>query len=345
MIKINYSDLVFSGRGLSALWAILVGLNKKKGRVLLPINICEIVYPIICKSGMVPVFYDVDKFTGNASLETIEAAYTGHEDVLLAVHNFGAPLEIDRITHWAAEHHIFLIEDVCNSLGASFSGKPLGTWGDAAIFSFGYAKIIEYGMGGAALIKDVHLRSKVESIIKSLTPFSKLHENKNIEFQEQLRRLRAGDILPSPSLYVPLYDSYCDYLLYRIGENQQKDILHLLCELESNVASREIKAQRYRNEIISDKIKHINHIDGQIYWRYNIMIEPPYRQKLIENLRLDKLLVSTWYPSILNLFQNHMEPGKFKGINDFESSVINLFVDNRVSQNDISRVVEVINKF
>lgn len=341
-MKINYSDFIFAGRGSTALWAILKSLDQKGTRILLPVNICEIVYPIIRKSGMIPAFYDVDETCGNTTLETIEAAYSGCETILLAVHNFGAPLEIDRITEWAKQKKVFLIEDVCNSLGGHYHGKPLGSWGDAAIFSFGYAKIIEYGLGGAALIRDAALKNKVVSAIQSLDPHSELHSAKEIEFQEKLRTLR-NDGEPAPSAYVPLYEAYSDYLLYRIGLDHEEKIRRMLAELESNLAERDSKARRYRNEIVSDKVRHVAEIEGQIYWRYNLLVDPQQRQDLIEKLRTNKLLASTWYPPIASLFQSDVDSNQYPGSHSFGASVINLFVDHRVSQADISRTVEIIN--
>jgi len=343
-MKINYSDFVFAGRGATALWAILKSLNRKGARILLPVNICEIIYPIISKSGMVPVFYDVDATSGNASLQSIEAAYSGHETVLLAVHNFGAPLEIDRICEWAKKQKVFLIEDVCNSLGGHYHDKPLGCWGDAAIFSFGYAKIIEHGVGGAALIKDAALKDKVINAIQSLEFHSELHKAKNIEFQAKLRALRNDVATMGPSVHVPLYEAYSDYLIYRIGPDHEEQIRCQLTGLESNLADRAGKAFRYRNEIVSKKLRHIDEVEGQIYWRYNLLVEPEYRQVLIEKLRSNNLLVSTWYPPIASLFQSGIDTNEYPGSYSFGERVINLFVDYRVSQVDITRTVEIINK-
>lgn len=342
-MKINYSDFVFVGRGSTALWVILKSLNQKGARILLPVNICEIIYPIIRKSGMVPVFYDVDETSGNASLKSIEAAYSGCETVLLAVHNFGAPVEIDRICEWAEKQKVFLIEDVCNSMGGNYHGKPLGSWGDAAIFSFGYAKIIEHGAGGAALIKDAALKDKVVSAVQSLEPYSELHKTKDVEFQAKLRKLRNDGASLAPSAYSAFYEAYSDYLLYRIGSDHEEQIRCQLTGLESNLANRAGKALRYRNEIVSKKIRHIDEVDGQIYWRYNLLVEPEYRQVLIEKLRLNKLLVSAWYPPIASLFQNDIDANMYPGSRSFGARVINLFVDYRVSQDDISRTVEIIN--
>ena len=344
-MKIDTADLLFTGRGSSALWTVLKSLNKANAKVLLPVNICEIIYPIIAKAGYKPIFYDVDCISGNASLDNIQASFTGEEAVLIAVHNFGMPLEIDKICNWAKGKNIFLIEDVCNAIGATYKEKPLGTFGDAAFFSFGYAKIIEYGVGGATFIKDEDLRLKVKNNISSLGEYSEAHKNKDIEYQRRLREIRQNADTQTPSVYLPLYKEYSDYLLYRINSKTETEIRQLLNNPDNNIEERAQKALRYRNEIKSDKVKHIDEVPGQVYWRYNLLVDPEIRDDLIMELRKNSILVSTWFPPIIELFEKNIDMNKYSGSRTFSRQVINLFVDQRVSQTDVSKAIEVINKF
>ena len=342
-MKINYDDFIFSGRGSTALWAILESLNLKGAKVLLPVNVCEIVYPIILKSGMVPVFYDVDERNGNASLETIEAAFTGSEAILLAVHNFGAPLEIDRICDWASRNNVFVIEDVCNSLGACYHGTPLGSWGDAAIFSFGYAKIIEYGLGGGILVRNSALRKSVYDAVQSLDLYSGIHKAKDLEYQGILRFMRSSGAAAEPAVYCSLYDAYSDYLLYRIDAEDERKIRAMLETLALNLNDRARKAFRYRSEIITEKVAHVDQVPGQIYWRYNLLVNVPHRQNLIDRLRESKLLFSMWYPPIAGYFSCINTSISYPGSQSFSERVLNLFVDHRVSQDDLTRTIEIVN--
>lgn len=340
---VDPADLLFSGRGSSALWAVLKSLNRVPARILLPVNICEIVYPIILKAGYKPVFYDVDGETGNARLDDIRNAFTGEETVLIAVHNFGAPLEIDAIARWAEERNIFLIEDVCNAIGAGYKERPLGTFGDAALFSFGYAKILEYGLGGAVLIKDAELKRAVQARIASLDEFSEHQKNKDEEYQQRLREIRQTEINGNPSVYLPLYREYSDFLLYKLASNAEKEIRALLNDLNRIIEGRTQKAWRYRNEIRQDKVCHIPAVPGQVYWRYNLLVDSSLRDDLCRELRKHNVLVSTWFPPIVELFEQNVEIDKYPGSKSFGERVINLFVDDRVSHNDVSKAIEVIN--
>ncbi|MBL7996094.1 DegT/DnrJ/EryC1/StrS aminotransferase family protein [bacterium] len=343
MLSVLNESHVFTGRGSTALWSILKSLNRPNAKVLLPVNICEIVYPIVKKAGMIPKFYDVNEFDGNAKLENIQDAFTGDESVLLAVHNFGLPIDIDKISAWVVENNLFMIEDVCNSLGGKFNDKPLGLWGDAAIFSFGYAKVIEHGFGGAAFVKDKNLRKEVEHLTNSLETYSDVHRLKDSEFQKQLRDIRLNEEHQAPSTYLPLYKNYSDFLLYKIDAQAKKEILACMQTLEQNVELRAKKASMYRTKIRSNKVQHIDHKEGQIYWRYNLLVDSPERQDLIDKLRGNNLLVSTWYPPIAELFEKNVDKKKYSGSYRFRDKVVNLFVDHRVTESDISKTIDIIN--
>lgn len=344
MSELHLKNLLFSGRGSSALWAILKSIEKPHTKILLPVNICEIIIPVIQSVEMIPVFYDVNENTGNATLKDIENAYSGEETVLLAVHNFGQPLEIDIIASWAQQKKIFLIEDVCNALGASYKNIPLGLWGDAAIFSFGYVKIIEHGVGGAALIKDENLKNRVQDLISSLPEYSEVYVKQNNFFQEQVRKIRNEEDNLYNSDYKKLYTDYSSYLFYKISEEEIIQIITKLKFLQENIKHRVINADIYRQGIVSKKIIHPSNIDGRIYWRYNLLVESSIRDEVLLDLRNNNILASTWYPPIAHLFYDSFLENSFQGAYKFSKKIINLFVDYRVSEADILRTINLLNK-
>jgi len=342
-MTIPIQDFVFTGRGSTGLWAILKSLNLPNSKILIPVNICEIIIPVIYKAGMIPVYYDVDEVTGIANYNHIIDAYQGDELALLAVHNFGIPLDIEEISAWTKERNIFLIEDVCNAIGATYKKIPLGLWGDAAIYSFGYAKIVEYGVGGAILIRDRYFEKEVLKTLDTLEYYSTLHKNKNIEFQARLRDYRKDSRLQTPSVYCPLYSEYANFLLYNIPAKTSAEIKKEIKRLDKNLHNRAKKAFLYRKGIHSSNISHIEEKDGQVYWRYNLLVAPTIRQSLIDKIRTNNLLVSTWYPPVIGLFEKKYAPTDFAGSYSFSEKIINLFLDHRVSENEVLKMIELIN--
>ena len=86
--------------------------------------------------GAKVVWADVDAFSGNISPESIRASITSKTKAIIVVHYAGYPVRLTEIRAIADEHNIALIEDCAHALGATYDGKPVGTVGDFALFSF-----------------------------------------------------------------------------------------------------------------------------------------------------------------------------------------------------------------
>lgn len=99
--------------------------------------------------GAVPVFVDIDPRTFNISPEAIAKAITPKTKAVLPVHLFGQPADLGRISKICQEHNLKLIEDCCQSFGASINGQQTGAIGHAAGFSFFPSKNLGgFGDGG-----------------------------------------------------------------------------------------------------------------------------------------------------------------------------------------------------
>ena len=100
--------------------------------------------------GLVPIFIDINPITLNFDLEDAKRKLTRNTKAMFPVHIGGMPADIDRIAEFANEKGLILLEDACHAHGASMHGKPMGTWGRMACFSFQASKplpSIEGGMG------------------------------------------------------------------------------------------------------------------------------------------------------------------------------------------------------
>ena len=103
----------------------------------------------IAMCGARPVFADVDRETQNITVETIRAALTPRTKAILVVHFGGWPCEMEPILKLASERNLFVIEDCAQAQGATCNGRAVGSFGDAAAFSFCQDKIMTtLGEGG-----------------------------------------------------------------------------------------------------------------------------------------------------------------------------------------------------
>lgn len=105
--------------------------------------------------GAEPVFADVERRSGNIDARTIESAITARTRAIIPVHLGGWPADMPVIMDLAHRHGIKVIEDCAQAHGASIEGRPVGSFGDAAAFSFCQDKIISTGgEGGLATFQD-----------------------------------------------------------------------------------------------------------------------------------------------------------------------------------------------
>jgi len=113
--------------------------------------------------GAIPVFIDIDIATHNVKSEMIEAAVSSKTKAIMIAHSLGNPFDLDEVMRVARKYNLWVIEDDCDSLGATYNGKKTGTFGDLSTFSFYPAHHITMGEGGAVIINNPELAKIAES--------------------------------------------------------------------------------------------------------------------------------------------------------------------------------------
>lgn len=103
----------------------------------------------ICRVGAKPVFVDVLADTYNMDPSLVEAAITDKTKAIMPVHIFGNPVDVKPLRKLADQHNLFIIEDACQAIGATYKGEMIGAIGDIACFSFFPTKNLGgFGDGG-----------------------------------------------------------------------------------------------------------------------------------------------------------------------------------------------------
>jgi len=114
--------------------------------------------------GATPVFVDIDPETLNIDPVEVRKYVTPRTRAIFAVHYAGFPADMDALSEIAAEHGLFLVEDAAQALGSTYKGRPAGSLGDMAAFSFHETKNIISGEGGAITINRDDLFGRAEII-------------------------------------------------------------------------------------------------------------------------------------------------------------------------------------
>jgi dTDP-4-amino-4,6-dideoxygalactose transaminase len=140
------------------------------GEIIFPALTFWVMPEMARQAGLTPVFADVDPATFNVTPSAIERAITPRTVAIVPTHLWGLPCDMDEITALASRHHLPVIEDCAHALGASYEGRPAGTFGDAAIFSFQTFKPLNAYGGGMAVVRDAVLASRVAALASAEPP-------------------------------------------------------------------------------------------------------------------------------------------------------------------------------
>jgi len=168
------SHLVTFSSGRNSLRAILKAMGIGEGdEVLIPGFTCVVVPYTILHCGARPVYVDIGR-DYRMNPEALRAALTPRSKLIIAQHTFGVPERMSEIIALANTLGIRVIEDCAHVLpGSTHDGRPLGTWGDAAYFSFERGKTISSGWGGAAATHDETIGRRLQQIKQEVPALSR----------------------------------------------------------------------------------------------------------------------------------------------------------------------------
>ena len=114
--------------------------------------------------GATPVFVDIRRDTLNLDEQLVEAAITSRTKAIFVVHYAGVCAEMDAFREIAAAHQLLLVEDAAQALLATYHGRPAGTLGDVACFSFHASKNVVSGEGGALVTDSAAFAERAEIV-------------------------------------------------------------------------------------------------------------------------------------------------------------------------------------
>jgi len=115
-------------------------------------------------AGLTPVFADVDPVSFNMTADSLARMITARTVAVVPTHLWGLPCDMREIVAVAREHRLRVIEDCAHALGARYRGRPVGTLGDAAIFSFQMLKPLNAYGGGMAVTRNPAVAARVAEL-------------------------------------------------------------------------------------------------------------------------------------------------------------------------------------
>jgi dTDP-4-amino-4,6-dideoxygalactose transaminase len=156
---------VTTNSGTAALHMAIVACGVGAGdEVIVPAYSWSSSATCILHHNAIPVFVDIAFDTMNIAPEKIEAAITPRTKAILVVHLHGLAVEMEPVLAVAAKHGLKVIEDACQSHGATYRGRKVGTWGDCAAFSFNQNKSLCSGEGGMFVTDDEEMAGRARQL-------------------------------------------------------------------------------------------------------------------------------------------------------------------------------------
>src|SRR5262249_21284679 len=144
--------------GTAALHLLLASIGLEPAdEVILPSFTMIATANAITYTSATPVLVDSERTTWNMDIALIEPKITPRTRAIVAMHTYGQPVDMEPLRALAAERRLLLLEDAAEAHGALDRGRPAGSLGDAAIFSFYGNKIVTTGEGSMITTNDERL--------------------------------------------------------------------------------------------------------------------------------------------------------------------------------------------
>jgi 8-amino-3,8-dideoxy-alpha-D-manno-octulosonate transaminase len=155
-----YAQLTSSGTAAltTAMAALGIGYGDE---VIMPAFTFVASFEAVLSVGAIPILVDVDE-TLTLDPEAVKEAITENTKCIMPVHMCGSMANLDALRNICEEHELLLLEDACQSIGATYKGKSVGTIGDAGTFSFDFVKTITCGEGGVVMTNKETIYAKCD---------------------------------------------------------------------------------------------------------------------------------------------------------------------------------------
>ncbi|NMC36392.1 DegT/DnrJ/EryC1/StrS family aminotransferase [Candidatus Beckwithbacteria bacterium] len=179
--------------GSAALDAALASLELRKGdEVIMPSFTIISCATAILRAGAKPVLIDSDPNTWNMDVAQIESKISKKTKAIMVVHIYGLPVDMDPILVLAKKYKLKVIEDAAEAHGQTYKGKPCGSFGDIAIFSFYPNKLITTGEGGMIVTNNQKLAEKCSSLRNLCFIPEKRFVHENLGWNFRMTNLQAA---------------------------------------------------------------------------------------------------------------------------------------------------------
>jgi dTDP-4-amino-4,6-dideoxygalactose transaminase len=340
---------VVAGNATTAIWAALRAIEEQRGtgEVVVPTITCPAVVQAVLYAGFTPVFVDVDLPEGTLSIGALEPLLGERTRAIVAIHIFGHAAPIAAVVERARRAAIAVIEDAAQATGGALFGRPLGSYGDFSVHSFGAGKIADAGGGGALLTDDRDVAARARELIAALPeqtePDAELLalSQRNL-FHALMDLLRVQPDAPVATAFNALIARYRTTLLRSLPAESPlvERITSRLDGLRANLEHRLRLAERYDAGLERSRAaRPLSWRETGTIWRYAFLApDPGAAIAATRALRDAGLPASNHYWSVAQLARDERLPGS----TELSRRVVNLWVDEATRSADADRAIAIL---
>lgn len=359
-IGVRYAYSFCHGR--VGLYGLLRGLGIGPGdEILLQVPTHIVVSNAIRFIGATPVYVDCRLENYNMDLEQAEQRITPRTKALVLQHTFGIPVDLDAAVDLTRRHGLDLIEDCVHALGATYDGRPVGSFGRAAFFSSEETKTISTTMGGMVVTDDPELAARVQGFQQNCAPQSvwqaasytlKLmlyHWMTEPHVHQYTRAIYEffgkRNPLPQPTTDEETHGRRPANYEQRFSNAQAALGMRQLRRLEANVARRRAVAIAYSERLskLGFDVPRPPTKAEPAFVRYPVWVKDPEMTKRVATRHAT---LGTWFSSVL---EEAISPacgdykmGSCPRAEEAARHLINLPTNPRVSEQDIEMIVSAV---
>ncbi|KGK86060.1 aminotransferase class V-fold PLP-dependent enzyme [Clostridium sp. HMP27] len=325
----------FTGSGTTAIYLILKALNLQQKKILYPSISCMVPVNAALYAGYDVVFCDVSLKDYTMDLNAFENTINKYDiGIVVPTHIYGHICDMKKISRIAHEKGIFILEDAAQTVSLSNDS-------DASIMSFGHTKILETENGGGAIFTDnENLYNKLKEE-KDLLP--KKPRNLGGLFDEYRKNYYSimNNENKSVNKYKEIYNLQLnskDAFIYDMDNNEE--VIEQLANIEEIKRERNKRANLY-GRYLHKSLIHKAKCTYEILWRYSFLYKGD-REQLLYKIREKGIDVSSWYPALYK-FYSQQEEKEFSNSQIVEKQIVNLWVNEKYSQEKILHDIQSIN--
>lgn len=268
--------------------------------------------------GGIPVFVDIEDKSFNLIPEQVENELKKDASIkaILIVHLFGQPCDMNKILGIAKKYNVKLIEDCAQAHGAEIAGRRVGSFGDAAAFSFYPTKNMTTGEGGMVVTNSDRIADKVKMYINHGMRTRYYHEV--IGYNYRMTNIAAA-----------------------IGLCQLK-------KLESFNAARRKNAAFYFEKINNDKLILPENVEGHVYHQFTIRVLENKRDELVKLLEEKGIGYGIFYPLSMpeqSCYREYHFKQEYENTDLIKTQVLSIPIHPALTREELRYVVDALNLF